>query len=388
MFPATASGRQEAANGGARGKYSPLFRCGYSPDIEGGAGNFAGEAPFTTCDYSKGQCEERGMYRTDGRGQTTARFGGIQYLPPSIEVRTHGEDGRHIGWTIDNAARYNDVVPLVYGAAWYEPPIIFARNDGNLTHLEALLGMGEMSAVIKVIANGVEVPAGQAGADMTGTGWFNIVSLGSRNGAFNADFHDANGNPAGDPYGGMAVLSVVLPNRISDGRTLPKIEVLAEGMKLPRYGTDGNSLGEQFSNNPAWVILDLLRRSGWELSEIDVASFARTAQYCDELIQASDLHGNPVSVPRYQCNLVVRRRRSAAVLRLSALAKACIGPTSTRTSALGGCCRGYPRARPGKPSRNVAGPDRPLRGFSDAIPNHAICVDDPCCCRGAGGHGG
>ena len=36
----------------------------------------------------------------------------------------------------------------------------------------------------------------------------------------------------GDPYGSMAVLSVVVPNRISDGRSLPKVEVLIRGMKL------------------------------------------------------------------------------------------------------------------------------------------------------------
>ena len=43
---------------------------------------------------------------------------------------------------VENEGRYNDFVPLVYGIAWYRPPIVFARNDGNLTHMEVLLGMG------------------------------------------------------------------------------------------------------------------------------------------------------------------------------------------------------------------------------------------------------
>ncbi len=110
----------------------------------------------------------------------------------------------------------------------------------------------------------------------------------------------------------MAVLSVVVPNRISDGRTLPRIEALIEGLKLPTYNLEGSFAGEVFNNNPAWVLLDLLGRSGWSMSEIDLASFARTAAYCDEPIETIDLHGNSRSIPRFQCNLVVRKRRSAA----------------------------------------------------------------------------
>ena len=48
----------------------------------------------------------------------------------------------HLSPVVDNLALYNDYVPLVYGTAWYQPPIVFARNDGNLTHMEVLLGMG------------------------------------------------------------------------------------------------------------------------------------------------------------------------------------------------------------------------------------------------------
>ena len=46
--------------------------------------------------------------------------------------------------------------------------------------------------------------------------------------------------------------------------------------------------------------------------EIDLASFARTAAYCSEPIETVDLHGNPRTVARFQCNLVIRKRRSAA----------------------------------------------------------------------------
>ena len=72
-------------------------------------------------------------------------------------MRSFGESGTHLSSLIDNQARYNDFVPLVYGTAWYQPPITFARNDGNLTHMEVLLGMGQIENVVTVVVNGVEI---------------------------------------------------------------------------------------------------------------------------------------------------------------------------------------------------------------------------------------
>jgi hypothetical protein len=73
-------------------------------------------------------------------------------------------------------------------------------------------------------------------------------------------------------------------------------------------------LGEFFSSNPAWVLLDLLRRSGWNPADLDFASFARAAAHCDELIEAQDADGNGTLLPRYRCNFVVTKRRSVADL--------------------------------------------------------------------------
>ena len=63
--------------------------------------------------------------------------------------------------------------------------------------MEVLLGMGEIDGVVKVMVNGIEIPKAQSGADMTATGWFNLVTAGTRNGAFNPDFADAVGQSAG-----------------------------------------------------------------------------------------------------------------------------------------------------------------------------------------------
>ena len=310
-FPSNVAQRQEAVNGGTAGEYSPYYHCGYSPDVPGGTGNLSGSAPYTTCGYTRTDCQSRGMFSQDHALNTTQRFGGIEFVPSSILVRSYGEQGRHWTPVLDNVAEYNDFVPLVYGTAWYTPGIVFARNDGNLTRMEVLLGLGEINQVVTVLVNGLVIPVGHAGKNMTGTGWFNLFSSGARTGGFNLDFTDQNGNPLGDPYGSMAALSVVVPNEINNGSSLPTIEVLLEGLKLNSYAADGAFVSKVFTNNPAWILLDILLRCGWDLSEIDVTSFATTAAYADQQIETQDLNGNTITIARFQCNLALTWSRTA-----------------------------------------------------------------------------
>ncbi len=301
-FPATEDQRTEALDGGVNGKYSRYYRCGYSAGVAGGTGSLNAGVPFTSCDYTRSDCQARGMF---------ANFGGIEFVPPSISVRTSGDKTSHASAVSVNTAQYNDFVPVLYGTAWCAPPVVFARNDGNLTRMEVLLGLGEMQGVLTVLVNDVEIPVGVSGTNMTGTGWYNILTLGTRTGAFDANFQDGSGQPAGDPYGSMAYLSVVVPNKLSSGLTLPSVKVLAQGLKLPVYAADGTPQGEQFSNNPAWILLDVLRRTGWSNAELDLVSFSTAAAYCAEPIQALDIYGNPISLPRFGCNLLLKNRQSA-----------------------------------------------------------------------------
>ena len=313
-FPATLEERQEAASGGSQGQYSRFYRCGYAPDVPGGAGNLNGNTAYTSCGFTRADCEARGMFSADGAQNGTRRFGGFEFIPSATLVRSYGEQGRHWSPLAANLALYNDFVPLIYGTVWYSPPIVFARNDGNLTRMEVLLGAGEISNVIKVLVNNIDIPVGKPGTNMTGTGWYNVVSTGGRTGGFNPDFADASGNPLGDPYGSMATLSVVVPNPVSNGASLPAIQVLLDGAKLPTYATDGTNPGSIFTRNPAWILLDILQQCGWDLSEVDVASFANAAAYADQQIQTQDLHGNTIAIPRFECNLAVTARRTAGDL--------------------------------------------------------------------------
>jgi len=300
-FPATAAQQQEAVDGGVNGKYSQYYRCGYSAGQSGGTGNLNGTAAFTECGYTRTDCQARGMW---------TRFGGLEFVPPAIAVRSYGKDRSTSALSV-NQARYNDYVPMVYGTAWYEPLVTFARNDGNLTRMEVLLGIGPMQGVATVLVNDIQIPLGINGQNMTGTGWYNVITLGTRDGAFDYNFVDSSGQPAGDPYGSMAYLSVVVPNQINDGNSLPTVKVLAQGLLVPVYDASGTYIGDQFSSNPAWILLDALRRSGWTLAGIDLTSFAAAAAYCDQQISTTDLNGNAISISRFQCNLVLQKRRSA-----------------------------------------------------------------------------
>jgi hypothetical protein len=238
------------------------------------------------------------------------RFGGLEYVPQAVSVRGYGKDWSTSALSV-NQARYNDYVPMVYGTAWIQPMVVFARNDGNLTRMEVLLGIGQIQGVLTVLVSGVQIPLGVAGKNMTGTGWYNFLTPGTRDGAFDMNFTDANGNPAGDPYGSMAYISVVVPNQLNNGNSLPSVQVLVQGLIVPVYAADGTFLSDQFSSNPAWILLDVLRRSGWKAAEIDLASFAAAAACCDEQIQSTDLNGNPIAIPRFQCNVVLQKRKSA-----------------------------------------------------------------------------
>ena len=311
-FPLDAAQRIEAVDGGAKGNYSPFYRCGYSADQTGGVGNLNAGQPFQSCDFTRSACETRGMFAIDELGHATRRFGGLEFVPAQAVVRGQGESTSQISTVFDNEARYNDFVPLVYGTAWYAPPIVFGWNDGGLTHFELLLGLGEIEDVIKVVVNGIEIPEGTTGRDMSATGWFEVVALGTRNGTFNPQLKDGQGNLLGDPYGSMATLAVTVPNQIANGQSSAKISVLMNGLKAARFDITGAPIGDAFTNNPAWVLLDVLRRSGWQLDEIDVSSFAAAAEFCGTLIRVDDLYGNPTMVPRFQCNCVIRNRRSAA----------------------------------------------------------------------------
>ena len=109
------------------------------------------------------------MFTIDTSGRTTGRFGGIEYRSSDDPGAGSGPEEQPAFRVQQNTAAYNDFVPLVYGTQWTMPDVVFSRNDGNLTRMEVLLGMGEIQGILSVLVNDVEIPQGVSGANMTST---------------------------------------------------------------------------------------------------------------------------------------------------------------------------------------------------------------------------
>ncbi|MBI3209236.1 MAG: hypothetical protein HYZ37_10105 [Candidatus Solibacter usitatus] len=278
LFPERAEQRLVAIDGGTEGRYSPFFACGYSADQAGGVGLLDGSSAYSSCGYTQPDCESRGMF-------AVGRFGGVDLIPAVSTLP----------------------VPIVYGSGWVRGIVARGRTEGNGTHVEVLIGGGPLQGVEKVIVNGYELSERDSSRDQSATGWYRVVSLGERNGVPCMEFGDA-----GRPYGSVAYLYSYVPNNMQKSGTEPRFDVLVDGLKLPLYAEDGSPMTPGNTSNPAWVLLDVLRRSGWRLAELNAGSFATVAQYCDELIAAEDTQGNAIMVPRFRCHLVLAERKSTS----------------------------------------------------------------------------
>jgi hypothetical protein len=290
LFPANGEQRQEAVDGGSDGTYSAFYRCGYSAGEAGGVGNLNGGQPFTTCSYTHSDCSARGMLASDSLGHVTRRFGGFPMLP---EAATSGLA----------------LAPLVYGTGWCEAPVVNVRREGDRVRAEAVAGFGRIEGILKVLVNGYELK--ESGAGSIDDGSYRLVSTGDREGILNPEMPGEGAGSSG-PYGSFAYVQVSVPQSVAPASGRLRIDVLVQGLRLKTYSLEGTELPAFYTNNPVWVLLDVVRRTGWKKDELDLPSFARAAAYCDELVEATDRQNNAAWVPRYRCNLVLQNKRSLA----------------------------------------------------------------------------
>ncbi len=314
IFPTTLAQRQD----GADNEDSIHYECGYSPDATGGnaRGNYeSGSTAFTSCDYTKAACVARGMYKVDGSARVTGRFGGVQrdsFVSSRSKEYTSGN-------VIEiqnnpNENRFGQPIPMVYGTAWVDAITMPTFGDGNSTRFEAIVCLGEVQSILRVVVNDVEL---QPANDITGSVnyivrdpllRYNVINRGDRNGAPNADIP---WNGDGDPYGSMCAILCVLPRRAAEASGIPRARVLVQGPKIRVY-TDVSTHSKAYSANPVWVLMDLLIWSGMEYADLELQTFIDAAAICDATISYTDQYGGTSSHARYSCSLVLRQRRSAA----------------------------------------------------------------------------
>lgn len=310
-FPATADERQAAADDSK----SDYYPCGYSPDATGSnaRGNLNGGSPFTSCEYTKAACVARGMYTKDSSDRVTGTFGGIQWNKPQASVVREYVSGK---WSEvkggANEARTGDVVPMLWGTAWTDPLILNTQPDGNYLKMEALICHGEVDYIHGVVVNDVWIPHTYNDSSFTEVppgvkdqtealkgGWWATVNKGDRYGAPNADagYVDESGVPQGDPYGSLAVIEIVVPRKVADMGSIPRVRVLTSA------GT----------NNPSLQMKDiLLNWAGWPESDLNTASFDTEANFDDDEISYKDMHDVTTTHERYRSSLYLRQKETIA----------------------------------------------------------------------------
>ena len=186
------------------------------------------------------------------------------------------------------------------------------------------------------------------------------------------NFLDGSGQPAGDPYGSMAYLSVVVPNRMNDGTTLPTVKVLAQGLKVPVYGSGRNAMSaisfRATRRGCCWTCCGgaggARRKSTWPASR-------RRRRTATSRSRRWILNGNPIQLPRFQCNLALqkRRRRGRRGARHSQRGAAAADVRSERSAAIAsGELRSRWSSRPsrrGPTARNRSNGGWPSYEFGD-----------------------
>lgn len=288
IHPDTTAAKAEANN-----KDSRYYRCGDT------------DAGHTSCAYTKEACIANGMW-------ALGRYGGIQWTPPlGTRIEREYVSGSRIQVrSTANSARYGDYVPLVYGTAWVDGITLTAIPDGNSTRGEVLLVDGEISDLIQVVCDDEILPPATSFPDRNALQVYdplfryNVWGNGTRDGAVNTD---AGFDGQGDPYGSMVAIEYCIPRKADN----PRVRALVKGKKIRVY-TDSVTYTEIYSENPVWIIADILNRAGWAWADIDIASFVAEAAWCDATVEYTDQYGNTATRPRYAASLVIRQRRSAA----------------------------------------------------------------------------
>ncbi len=204
-----------AQRAGASNEDSAFYECGETRDLV--------TAP--PCAYTTATCTQ------------LTRRGNITYAAPSgMRVREYVSGNWSDVRGLTNEAAYGDRIPMLYGQAWIEPPVLTAIPDGNYLRGECIVCLGQAD-ILKVLVNGVELsPANlRDGTPLSGANpdfRYNWINDGTRDGSPN---QDTPWSGTGDPYGSMTAIMFLLPRSQGGGDGVPRVRVLAKRRELRRY---------------------------------------------------------------------------------------------------------------------------------------------------------
>lgn len=269
--------RTTADRAGADNADSPFFGCGAT-------GAVGTELP---CSYTQTTCTR------------ALRFSGFPYpLPKTFEGNAYIQKARVRG---DNGiGNLRAPIPWVYGTAWVKPVIVAPVGDPNSNRFQAILCDGAVDGTADtdpgsiqfVVVNGTEIPFVRYRQDVLRR--WQWITTGTRDGAY---ISDVPWSGAGDPAGGLATILVVVNREIAEPGSLPDVRVLMKGHKIRIY-SDGSTFTTAWTNNPVWILLDLLVKSGWRYTDFDLSTFVTVAGRCGATITGTSPDGSTFSHER------------------------------------------------------------------------------------------
>ncbi len=285
---ATTAQRTEASNSD-----SPFYLCGETRSL----------ATAPPCSYTNETCTQPN------------RRANVTWDPPAGSRSREYTSGQWLNITNNpNEAKYGDVIPLVYGTAWVDAKVVNVVGDGNSTRGEALISFGEIDNILRVVVNDTELqPANSIDG---GTNYivrdpllrYNVINRGDRDGSPN---QDTPYNGGGDPYGNIGAILWVVPRRVADPSSTPRVRVLVRGLKVRVY-SDAVTYTTTYSENPVWVIADLLAKLGLTYSDLELQTWVDAAAVEATSVSYTDQYGATSSHARAACSLVVGQRISGA----------------------------------------------------------------------------
>lgn len=325
------------------------WNCGYDPDQSGTDPEIGGDCKrgntttanatdpqgnviadgagiFISCGYTKQDCQARGMYSTDSSARVTGRFGGIQWATSSASRESQSKSyaqGKNVTvFSGRNDSIYSRSVPMLYGSQWIKQPLICnVLGDGNSTRMEVVICVGDIgtSGIWTVLVNGVIVPPIESATDKKLMRWNfadgvtrTSTHTGSRNGKATADLgYDGNG----DPYGGFAMIEIVVYSELAQSNSVPDVRILCNGPKVKTPNTsnpaDQASWPYVVTTLPPWQIADALVWANYTYADLDLAQFITEANYCGGTVSYIDPFGNSKTHNRFICQFSLEERRRA-----------------------------------------------------------------------------
>ncbi len=325
------------------------WNCGYDPDQSGTDPEIGGDCKrgntttagatdpqgnviadgsgiFISCGYTKQDCIARGMYSADSSARVTGRFGGFQWATSSAsresQSRSYGQGKDVTVFSGRNDSIYNRSVPMLYGSQWIKAPIVCnVLGDGNSTRMEVVICVGNIgtSGIWTVLVNGVIVPPIESAHDKKLMRWnfadavtYTSSHTGSRNGLATADAgYDSNG----DPYGGYAMIEIVVYSELAQSNSVPDVRILCNGPKVKTPNTsnptDQASWPYVVTTLPPWQLADALVWANYTYADFDLAQWITEANYCGGTVSYIDPFGNSKTHNRFICQFSLEERRKA-----------------------------------------------------------------------------